>query len=202
VLVFEQPNDPGVEPVGTLWIDTDEQPPIWVSGPPLVASLPDSPYDGQEVNLLADATAGVVWHLRYRAASASAYKWEFAGGARLSAEAAAELSTASGSYVDGGVAVTVPRAGEYEIELGAGFRNDGGWQTLLSVKYGAAAAVDADAVSNGFYASGTEAWPGSRSRLLPSRVCAAGEVRLYYRANGGTARVSNRYLALLPRRVS
>lgn len=27
MLVFEQPNDPGVEPVGTLWIDTDDPPP-------------------------------------------------------------------------------------------------------------------------------------------------------------------------------
>lgn len=51
--------------------------------PALVSTLPASPYDGQEVFYLADAAAGVVWHLCYRAASPSAYKWEFVGGASL-----------------------------------------------------------------------------------------------------------------------
>ena len=49
-------------------------------GPPLVAALPASPTDGQEVRYLADAVNGVIWSLRYRAGSSSPYKWEFVGG--------------------------------------------------------------------------------------------------------------------------
>lgn len=50
---------------------------------PPVTSLPASPVDGQEIYYLADATNGVVWHFRYRAASVSPYKWEFVGGSSL-----------------------------------------------------------------------------------------------------------------------
>jgi hypothetical protein len=39
-----------------------------------------APQDGDEVYYAADATNGVIWHLRYRAASSSSYKWEFVGG--------------------------------------------------------------------------------------------------------------------------
>ena len=45
-----------------------------------VTSLPSSPVDGQIIDYVADSTNGVVWRFRYRAASASSYKWEFIGG--------------------------------------------------------------------------------------------------------------------------
>ncbi len=54
---------------------------------PLVVSAttwpPLNPVDGQEVYYIADATNGVVWRFRYRAASGSSYKWEFVGGSPL-----------------------------------------------------------------------------------------------------------------------
>jgi hypothetical protein len=48
----------------------------------VVTSLPVSPVDGQVAYLQPSGLAakGVVWAMRYRAASASAYKWEFVGG--------------------------------------------------------------------------------------------------------------------------
>lgn len=45
VLVFEQPSDPGVEPTGTLWIDTDDVPPVYVStdsNVPMLAPMNDT----------------------------------------------------------------------------------------------------------------------------------------------------------------
>lgn len=50
--------------------------------PSIVTALPSSPADGREI-YFQDATlaaAGIAWHLRYRAASASAYKWEAVSG--------------------------------------------------------------------------------------------------------------------------
>lgn len=44
-----------------------------------VTTLPSSPVDGQEVYFAADASNGVIWHLRYRDA-ATGYKWEYVGG--------------------------------------------------------------------------------------------------------------------------
>ncbi len=119
-IVFEQPGDPGAQPVGSIWIDTDDQPTVW--GPPLVTSLPASPTDGQEVNFLADATNGVVWRLRYRSASASAYKWEFIGGPPLTAEVLtqeARTGNAYGDTVTPGPDVVVPLAGDYDFDFSA-----------------------------------------------------------------------------------
>jgi hypothetical protein len=90
-----------------------------------VAALPGAPYDGQEINYLADATNGVLWRLKYRAASASAYKWEFVGGGYLySTNIGASGVTGTGTgFADlsGGTGpdVTVPLAGDYEADFGA-----------------------------------------------------------------------------------
>lgn len=53
---------------------------------PLVGSLPRAPYDGQEVYYIASSAFAVVWHLRYRADSPVAFKWEYLGGPPLSAQ--------------------------------------------------------------------------------------------------------------------
>jgi hypothetical protein len=90
---------------------------------PLVTSLPASPVDGQEIYFLADATNGVIWHLRYRAASASAYKWEFIGGSELSAYIGGnEATTTLNQWVDlatVGPQITVPLAGDYRSRISA-----------------------------------------------------------------------------------
>jgi hypothetical protein len=62
---------------------------------PLVSTLPGSPVDGQEVYYQDSqmAAIGAVWHLRYRAASASIYKWELVGGGKLRIYSNAQLNT-------------------------------------------------------------------------------------------------------------
>ena len=152
--IYEQAGTP-TEPVGTgaLWIDTDEQPPAWASGIPLVTSLPTSPIDGQEIYYLADATNGVIWHLRYRATSSSAYKWEFIGGPPMHTSVAAGAGVASGTYADvgGGVpALTLPAlAGDYVVRFGMLMASATAttFDFKAAVKFGAAIAVDADSVS-------------------------------------------------------
>jgi hypothetical protein len=82
----------------------------------LVSALPTSPQDGDECYFqsAAMATDGVIWHLRYRAASAS-YKWEFLGGSPLLSTATATLSLSNGwlAYPTGQLAV--PLTGQYRI---------------------------------------------------------------------------------------
>jgi hypothetical protein len=87
--------------------------------PALVSALPSLPADGEEVYFqsAAMATPGVVWHLRYRAASASAYKWEFIGGAALYAYSSAHSKavTAGKWEAISGPSITAPLAGDYEV---------------------------------------------------------------------------------------
>jgi hypothetical protein len=56
--------------------------------PAIVSSLPVSPVDGDECYFQTSnmANAGVVWHLRYRAAISDSSKWEFLGGMSLQAQ--------------------------------------------------------------------------------------------------------------------
>jgi hypothetical protein len=112
-------------------------------------SLPDKASDGQRIDFVADATNGAVWTLKYRVGSASAYKWEYLGGAALfaSSDSAAEDVTST-TFVapTTKLGITLPLSGDYMIEVG-----DASWHTVAgaglyhSYAIGATAALDADA---------------------------------------------------------
>jgi hypothetical protein len=96
-----------------------------VLGPQRVTALPANPVDGQEIYYVADATNGVLWHLRYNAASVSAYKWEFVGGSNLYA---ADFNWVTGIITSGTgytwlnwstPQITLPLAGDYDIQHAA-----------------------------------------------------------------------------------
>lgn len=88
----------------------------------LVSVLPPLPQDGDECyyQSAAMATDGIVWHLRYRAASASAYRWEVIGASDLfltyPADEFGPLSTWAAVT---GMAITLPLAGDYFVRWGA-----------------------------------------------------------------------------------
>ena len=100
--------------------------------PLFVTTLPSAPSDGQEIYYQSTtagtgggatdtmATVGSVWHLRYRSASASAYKWEFVGGATTAhtdlSKKPASLTAYSQNVwtdIDNAVVVKAPLAGDY-----------------------------------------------------------------------------------------
>lgn len=92
---------------------------IYLASAPIVTTLPSSPVDGQEVNYLADATNGNVWHLVYRSATG---KWHHTGGPALYAEVAnggnGIPSTAYGDLGTAGPSIVLPIAGTYLLEYG------------------------------------------------------------------------------------
>jgi hypothetical protein len=89
--------------------------------PPLVTSLPTTGlYDGMEVYYLADATNGVIWHLRYRTGGGT-YKWEVIGGAPLVAEYLPQqvfnpFSTGTWGTFNSDPAIVPPLVGEYNVD--------------------------------------------------------------------------------------
>lgn len=141
--------------------------------PTLVSSLPVSPVDAQEIYYLADATNGVVWHLRYRAASASTSKWEFVGGPVLKSNLAGSASTTgsgasySGTLTDGAniVQLTVPLAGDYWVTTngvagvpGAGAnlamgvaRNADATPTVLGLGFGGGGGLNGNLYGEGLF---------------------------------------------------
>jgi hypothetical protein len=173
--------------------------------PPLVSSLPGSPVDGQECYYLADAVKGIVWHLRYRAASASAYKWEVLGGAALADEVMPAESTTSAAYTNlttVGPQVTVPLAGDYDVTIGANIATPvtAGTNSSMSYAIGATAAVDVDRLRTSAPTANNTWNVGSRTRRKTG-LAAATALVAKYKADAPTGYFEARVMAVLPVRV-
>jgi hypothetical protein len=201
--VYEQPGAPASPSVGAIWIDTDDVAPVYI-GNAIVTSLPSNPADGQEVYYLADATNGMVWHLRYRAASASAYKWEFVGGPPLVHEIPNDDPTGSTTYVDlanVGPQIVLPLAGDYMASFGSlAYLNTGPGDINMSLKQGAAATSDAWATQCSF----ETARIGLQTHFKTVKVTgnAAGTaLKCQYKVTNATGAWRNRWLTVTPVRV-
>jgi hypothetical protein len=167
--------------------------------------LPSTPVDGESFYYIADATNGVVWHLRYRAAATGSYKWEFVGGPALSAEITGEQITTSTTYTDlatAGPSITLPLGGDYLVTIAARMINTSNNQfALMSYAIGASAAADADAIN--ILSSGTSNGPIAYS-FRERRKTGLGAVTLtmkYKSSGGGTCGFTDRFIRAIPIRV-
>jgi len=172
-------------------------------------TLPASPVDGQEA-ILVDSTTNPTyqWRFRYNAGSTSAYKWELVGGSPARHEIATYESSNSTNYVDlttVGPTLTLARAGEYEIVFGmqCDVGNTAGNGGHVTVKLGAAAAQDSDAIMLSYDSAATGQRASSSSRTIVRTAAAGDTFKLQYRAiqfitNG----YYNRFLFIRPIRVS
>jgi hypothetical protein len=211
--VYEQASDPGTgAAIGSIWVDTDDLPTVL----PIVTvtALPPSPVDGQEIFFLADPTNGAVWHLKYRAGSSSAYKWEYVGGSAIrhridTDETVAEQ--ASLAYVNPatvGPQLALPLAGDYTYAMTANIyvaSETGNAAAYVGLSIAAAAPVAPDVMQ----------WPGwvtgefgaavtlNRTGSLLNQPISQALLMKYYFAStaAGTAHVRWRELQITPIRV-
>ena len=173
---------------------------------PLVSSLPAGPADGQRCIYLASAANGILWHLRYRAASPSPYKWEFLGGSSLADIQTVEgTKTAGASYgaaTNAGPVVTVPLAGEYDVTLSAYMLNSNANATgYYSFSVGATGAIDADSIrirEDGNGGNGASTSAGTRRKIVPA---AATALTAAYKCDVGTLTMNVRAMNVVPVRV-
>lgn len=170
---------------------------------PVVTTLPAMPVDGQEVYFLADAANGVVWHLKYRAADPSAYKWQVLSGAALFSEVVpgeTRTNAAYGPLATAGPSIALPLAGDYDIDIGALAYASVPTQVFMSYAVGGAAAADADAASIDVNNNVENAYMVIQRRR---RKPGLGAVSLIaqYRTPTGTGGWANRFMRALPVRV-
>ena len=169
--------------------------------PVAVASLPAAPRDGQVIDYVADAIAGVVWRLRYRAASASAYKWEFVGGSPLTNEVATQQAGGAAGWQDLGTvgpSITAPLAGDYMVGHGCSAL----WGSNAGVSYYAGVNVSG---TPGFLPTRIQ---GAATTLVPqarrgslSSIAAGAAVKQQVNNGGGTVTAEGRWLEMVPVRV-
>lgn len=188
-----------------LILDSDGKSFLFV---PIVTALPTTGpsggalMDGQECQYLADATNGVVWHLKYKT---STTKWHFIGGGSLAAaDVVTDQSTSSTGYTALGTAgpsVTLPLAGDYDISFGSNSYLTGTAGNLYhSFDVGGTAASDNDAV---IYNGANISVTGSKTVRKTGVAAAAAIVSKYRVANAATGgHWMNRWLRAVPIRVS
>lgn len=174
-------------------------------------SLPASPIDGQEAVLTDSLTAGTyAWRFRYNSSAVSAYKWDFIGGAPVNALVGASESCASTSYIDlasVGPSITLPRAGDYLVTFGGRFEmntgNTAASQMLgyITVKLGASASGDTESLTLSTYTPYELPINTARTILLTGRA-ASDVLKLQYKRNTGTVQIANRFIGVIPVRVS
>lgn len=178
---------------------------------PLVSTLPASPVDGQEIYYLADATNGIIWHLRYRAAASGAYKWEFVGGSSLFSEVTTAEATTTSTYValaTAGPLITLPLAGDYMVEHGMiGHSGADDVIALMSYDIGATAAGDGDSCQAAYGKIGPGTARSSAPSVMRSRrknaIAAATTLTAKYRSSfaGVNVNLSARWMNVTPIRV-
>lgn len=170
---------------------------------PTVAALPSSPYDGQEIIYVADATNGIVWRFRYRAASGAGTKWEFVGGTALTAYLITDTQwAASPSYVTSNALIlTVPLAGNYDLEYGIGGSYAGTDATgvLLTVDISGVGQESATVARGRGAASG---YGSIHGRFPRAYIAAGGTVKLRAAVGAGTLTGMGAYIAAQPVRVA
>lgn len=168
-----------------------------------------TPVDGDECYLIADATAGVIWHFRYNAGSSSAYKWESVGSQSplmANVQGGDTTTTTFSTFADtsptAGPSITVPRAGDYIAIFSAnGVNSVANSGAISTVKPGASAELDAflavhvssTAAATGVLAKETWMLGLAASAIIKMRYCAL---------TSGTATFDRRVLTVRPIRIS
>jgi hypothetical protein len=184
---------------------------------PIVTALPTTGLtDGKEIyfQTTAMATAGLVYHLRYRltnpdgSTNFSSYKWEVICVADLESYIFAPESRAQngvwGDVATVGPSITVPLAGDYDIAYGGSLMSSGGSGTPEAAV--GLAFNNVEDTNLRAYAGWNSVAGGTMStaRQYRKTALAAGTViKLIYGGNstGGTVTASRRWLRIRPIRV-
>jgi hypothetical protein len=165
-----------------------------------VTALPGSPVDGQEVYYVNTAFDGVL-HLRYRASSPNAHKWDVVGGPP------GKLLTSGGGYVPFGswqdigpdVSLTAPLAGVYAVDFGFHGRMDtGGYETNYHV--GVAPGPETAEINPSWTSSHIDVFSRSTERTVAAST--AIKLQHYLALSGWTGQIWSVWMRVTPRRVN
>jgi hypothetical protein len=152
-------------------------------------------------------TDGTVWQFRYNAGSASAFKWEFIGGPPLYTNVDTAQTTASLTYVDlatVGPQLLITRAGDYLVQFGALVSAPTGSTDLMSFAItGGTTYGPNDGDSADYGNTGASAASNSIMTTRPiAGINALSTITAKYRVNGGTHTWQERWMTIIPVRIS
>lgn len=171
-------------------------------------TLPSNPVDGQECYYLADATNGVVWHLKYVSSLSGTSKWTCIGGSPLFSKQTSNGSTTATTataYTNRPPDITVPLAGDYIVMYGSRMyvQNPAGSNLVLQVFAGSTMLEQIDHWQ-GTAGGTTTLWGGHEAQEIKATALAAStiiQLRAYVGAAGLTGNLERGFLKVMPVRV-
>jgi hypothetical protein len=172
---------------------------------PVVTQLPAAPSDGDEVDLVIDDANSIVWRFKYRAGSASAFKWEFRGGQSLLTQTFAFENLATlGAWADLstlGPTINAPLAGDYlgEWEF-EGYPGGAGAAGFMGLSQSGASPGTVDRTNAITAALSSDAYARRRRRFV--NVGVADGFQAKYAALYNPFTFGKRVFSLLPYRVA
>lgn len=157
-------------------------------------SFPTSPKDGDTYPYL--AAAGVLWNFMYQQSTG---KWLFVGGPPMFSLVTTSETTVSTTYAaltTAGPSVTLPFAGDFDVEIGCGDPHTNAAGTIfMSYDIGGTGAVDGDSV---FDSSQNVTGGFHMCRRARKTGLTAVALTAKYRVTAGTGRWQDRYMAVWP----
>lgn len=176
---------------------------VW---PATVTALPGSPVDGQEIFYVADSTLGIIWHLKYRSASTSIFKWEFVGGSDifLNQGSIPDANPIGVWGAQAGAALISPAlpAGNFDVFYGMrGAVNAASSSMRIAPAIGATDPLTTtmEARSESYAAGVRGEWSASASARLTTAV--GNTINLRFRFTEGTDTVLSAYVRIRPVRI-
>jgi hypothetical protein len=169
-----------------------------------VTALPTNPEDGDQIIFMDSLTAPTYqWLLRYVAAKSS-NKWVCIGGVPAANQVEtneARASTTWGALATAGPSITLPVAGDYDIEIGCVGdpnvgANEGG---LMSYSINASTAAS-DADSTGFWGNtaGTSYQIATARTKRKTGLSAVAIVAVYKTVGGNSMAYQGRWMRVMP----
>lgn len=160
---------------------------------------------GQEIDLVLDATLGVVCRAKYNAGSASPYKWEVSGSQKLVGHDTQEIGAVTQPAWDAALPTcTLPFAGDWLIGMAANVRNDasGNWTYCRAAASAADAGTANKFVDVQIYEGGaTGVYPTCHRENRINGLAAGAVMRPWVSKGGGSAFIKDRTVTAAPYRV-
>jgi hypothetical protein len=165
-----------------------------------------TPTDGDTFTLIADAAQGIDWRFVYVAGSASAFKWEFIGGAPIVRQDDGTVQTNSAAYAipaagtGAQISAAVARAGDYEVSHYATYNMASATLASFGITFNAAA-TSLNLWQTSLSSATNINLPGAGTKAMVG-VTAGATIQPVMASSAGFVTALDRQLVIRPIRVS
>lgn len=167
-----------------------------------------TPYDGMRIRYAVDTTLGIFWSFKYRAASASGFKWEFCGGPWQKVYLAGyNALVCDSAWHNIGFGIVAGRGGDYAVRWSGSVYSTTAvaGSVYASVALGTGSIVGANGGSGAqvtFTPLAGQIWQASYDQHVANVLAGQAIYEIYLASSGMNVQIGNRSLSIQPIRIA